>query len=196
MRWESYVNVHGVYKISRFHLHSYSNVKTPLSFDYRLDKESLNRLLVRSKNLTGYVPGSQFEPVSLRISNPAISSGNPQPARPTKPAIVVRTLSAADYRSIRVHRATMSKAPIRDTVRTAISLLLGLDLCLRSAGLGMPLNMCGNGLGKFVRQPCVLVAAGCIDKSANGLGGEEASGLSCLSIAQNHCETCLSCPAI
>lgn len=106
LRWESYVNVHGVYKIYWSHLRPYSNVKTPLRLQYRLDKESLNRLLIRSKNLTSYVPGSQFEPgsagISLRISNPAISSGNPQPARPTKPAIVVRPLGAADYGSIRV----------------------------------------------------------------------------------------------
>lgn len=80
-------------------------MKTPLSLDYRLDKESLNRLLVRSKNLTGYVPGSQFEPgsarISLRISNPAISSsGNSQPARLIKPALAIQIPDTRDYGSI------------------------------------------------------------------------------------------------
>ncbi|OCL01424.1 hypothetical protein AOQ84DRAFT_254469, partial [Glonium stellatum] len=60
LRWDSYVNVHDVYKISWFHLRSYSNVKTPLSLNYLLDQESLSRMLVRSKNLTGYVPGLQL----------------------------------------------------------------------------------------------------------------------------------------
>jgi len=107
LRWESYVNAHGVYKINWFHLRSYGNVKTPLSLDYQLDKESLNRLLVRSKSLTGYVPGSQFEPgsarISLRISNPAISSsGNSQPARLIKPALAVQIPDTRDYGSIRM----------------------------------------------------------------------------------------------
>ena len=74
----------------------------------------------------------------------------------------------ADYGSIRV-------PAIRDTVRTAISLPLGLDLCLWSARLGIPLNMCGNGLEKPVGQSCVLVAASCIDSRRTDLAVEKLS---------------------
>jgi hypothetical protein len=57
LRWESYVNIRHVYKTEWSHLKAYTNTDTPNTWDFCFDRESMIRMLAKTKTLTGYEPG-------------------------------------------------------------------------------------------------------------------------------------------
>jgi hypothetical protein len=59
LRWDSYVNLRHVYKMDWSYLRPYINPDVPRVLDFRLEKESLIRLLSKSRFLTGYETGAQ-----------------------------------------------------------------------------------------------------------------------------------------
>ncbi|KAF9738781.1 hypothetical protein PMIN01_04064 [Paraphaeosphaeria minitans] len=88
LRWDSYVNIRHVYKIAWPLLKPYTNPDTPHAQAFRLDRESCDKMLSKTKLLTNYDPATQH-PVQpthhARHECPA--SGRPaypsrQPGRP------------------------------------------------------------------------------------------------------------------
>ncbi|KAF2692214.1 hypothetical protein K458DRAFT_326153, partial [Lentithecium fluviatile CBS 122367] len=61
LRWDSYVNLRHVYKIEWSYLKAYSNPDTPERTVFRFDRESMIRLLAKTKTLTNYEPGPQYQ---------------------------------------------------------------------------------------------------------------------------------------
>jgi hypothetical protein len=57
LRWESYVNIRHVYKTEWSCLKAYTNTDTPSTWDFCFDRESMIRMLAKTKTLTGYEPG-------------------------------------------------------------------------------------------------------------------------------------------
>jgi hypothetical protein len=55
------VNLRHVYKIEWSYLKPYSNPDTPERNAFRLDRESLVRLLAKTRTLTNYEPGPQYQ---------------------------------------------------------------------------------------------------------------------------------------
>lgn len=73
LRWDSYVNLRHVYKIDWTFLRPYANPDTPSISQYRFEKESMIRLLAKSRFLTTYETGSQHQaPISLQIPTPYV----------------------------------------------------------------------------------------------------------------------------
>lgn len=69
LRWDSYVNLRHVYKIEWAHLKAYWNPELPERTVFRFDRESMARLLAKTKTLTNYEPGEQYQ-FRGRISPP------------------------------------------------------------------------------------------------------------------------------
>jgi hypothetical protein len=83
LRWDSYVNIRHVYKTDVRLLELYTNPETPNTEVYRLERESMIRMLSKGKTLTMYEAGQQYGegagtqyPESLTRSRtyPAVSS--------------------------------------------------------------------------------------------------------------------------
>ncbi|KAF2872333.1 hypothetical protein BDV95DRAFT_491727 [Massariosphaeria phaeospora] len=72
LRWDSYVNLRHVYKVDWRHLRPYANPDTPYNSVYRIERESMVRLLAKGKVLTTYEPGpqSQRRPPRVQIPSP------------------------------------------------------------------------------------------------------------------------------
>jgi hypothetical protein len=80
LRWNSYVNLRHIYKIKWEHLRPYTNTDTPWSTHYRLERESMIRMLAKGKILTTYEPGTQLQ-----------RQGSPRPAETSiQPTIINR----------------------------------------------------------------------------------------------------------
>lgn len=78
LRWDSYVNLRDVYRVEWRHLRPYSNPSTPGIDDFRLERESMVRLLAKGRVLTAYAPGPQHQlaaPVSLPGETSTARSG-------------------------------------------------------------------------------------------------------------------------
>lgn len=69
LRWDSYVNLRHVYKIEWTHLKAYWNPELSERTVFRFDRDSMMRLLAKTKTLTNYEPGPQYSPPG-RISPP------------------------------------------------------------------------------------------------------------------------------
>ncbi|KAI8934071.1 hypothetical protein NX059_008835 [Plenodomus lindquistii] len=63
LRCDSYVNIRNVYKIDWTLLKPYANANYPSTQLYCFERESLLRMLAKSKTLTKYDPGPQFQRV-------------------------------------------------------------------------------------------------------------------------------------
>jgi hypothetical protein len=61
LRWDSYVNLRHVYKIEWTHLRAYSNPDTPERSVFCFDRDTMVRLLAKTKTLTNYEPGPQHQ---------------------------------------------------------------------------------------------------------------------------------------
>ncbi|KAF2736434.1 hypothetical protein EJ04DRAFT_489940 [Polyplosphaeria fusca] len=61
LRWDSYVNLRHVYKVDISNLGPYANPDAPDVLDFRLERESMIRLLSKSRFLTGYETGKQLD---------------------------------------------------------------------------------------------------------------------------------------
>ncbi|KAF3025446.1 hypothetical protein E8E12_000169 [Didymella heteroderae] len=59
LRWNSYVNIRHVYKIDWTLLKPYSNLNTPQATTFRLERESIVRMIAKGKALTLYEPSEQ-----------------------------------------------------------------------------------------------------------------------------------------
>ncbi|PVH93886.1 hypothetical protein DM02DRAFT_482377, partial [Periconia macrospinosa] len=59
LRWDSYANLRHVYKIDWKYLRPYANPDTPGEDDFHFDRDSMVRLLAKTKVLTNYEPGPQ-----------------------------------------------------------------------------------------------------------------------------------------
>lgn len=104
LRWDSYVNLRHVYKIDWTLLRPYSNPDTPSIQHYQFDKESTIRMLAKSRFLTTYETGSQYQsPVSLRMPTPYIHT--------TAVDRDVRIVSPMSNRSFGSDRSTCSPVP-------------------------------------------------------------------------------------
>jgi len=69
LRCDSYVNIRNVYEIAWTHLKTYASPNSATTRLYCLERESMVRMLAKSKTLTNYEPGPQFQ----RPSEPAES---------------------------------------------------------------------------------------------------------------------------
>jgi hypothetical protein len=78
LRWESYVNLRHVYKIEWACLKPYSNPAMPDRNVFRFDRESMIRLLAKSKTLTNYEPEPQYHVRRTRSWPLASSPGGVQ----------------------------------------------------------------------------------------------------------------------
>ncbi|ORY11169.1 hypothetical protein BCR34DRAFT_466426, partial [Clohesyomyces aquaticus] len=68
LRWDSYVNLRDIYSIEWSCLKSYGNPDTPQNLDYRFDRESMIRMLAKTKTLTTYEADSQYQvPVATSV---------------------------------------------------------------------------------------------------------------------------------
>lgn len=75
LRWDSYVNLRHVYKVDIANLRPYVNPDAPEVLDFRIEKESFNRLLSKSRFLTGYETENQLaaqdsETVPISVRSP------------------------------------------------------------------------------------------------------------------------------
>ncbi|KAF1940182.1 hypothetical protein EJ02DRAFT_350543 [Clathrospora elynae] len=61
LRWDSYVNIRHVYKINWSLLRVYANPETLITQHYGFERESLIRMLAKSKIFTMYEPASQHQ---------------------------------------------------------------------------------------------------------------------------------------
>lgn len=74
LRWDSYVNIRHVYKIDIALLKPYTNPNCASTDVFRFERESLIRMLAKSKTLTIYEPGPQYVGASMVRSNSESSS--------------------------------------------------------------------------------------------------------------------------
>lgn len=73
LRWDSYVNLRHVYKIDWTLLRPYSNPDTPNILQYHFEKESTIRMLAKSRFLTTYETGPQYQSqIPLRMPIPYV----------------------------------------------------------------------------------------------------------------------------
>lgn len=104
LRWDSYVNLRHVYKIDWTLLRPYSNPDTPNIQQYHFEKESTIRMLAKSRFLTTYETGPQYQsPISLRMPTPYV-----QTAAIDRDA---RMMSPMSDRSFASDRSTCSPVP-------------------------------------------------------------------------------------
>jgi hypothetical protein len=73
LRWDSYVNIRHVYKIDWTLLKPYSNLNTPRTTTFRLERESTVRMVAKGKVLTLYEPSEQVPTPELHTSRTAPS---------------------------------------------------------------------------------------------------------------------------
>ncbi|KAF2260082.1 hypothetical protein CC78DRAFT_536602 [Lojkania enalia] len=76
LRWDSYVNLRHVYKIDWSFLRQYANPDAQDTVEYKMERESMIRLLAKSKFLTGYQTGPQL----MRPMSPHIHEHQLQPS--------------------------------------------------------------------------------------------------------------------
>ncbi|KAF1839146.1 hypothetical protein BDW02DRAFT_487135 [Decorospora gaudefroyi] len=67
LRWKSYVNIRHVYKVNWSLLKVYTNPEMPTGHRYRFERESTIKLLAKSKILTKYESGLQYQSPLLKI---------------------------------------------------------------------------------------------------------------------------------
>lgn len=104
LRWDSYVNLRHVYKIDWTLLRPYSNPETPSILQYHFEKESTIRMLAKSRFLTTYETGPQYQSsIPLRMPIPYV-----QTAATDRD---VRMMSPMSSRSYGSDRSTCSPVP-------------------------------------------------------------------------------------
>lgn len=103
LRWDSYVNIRHVYKIDWALLKPYANPDTPYVQTFRFDQESCDKTLAKTKVLTNYEPGHQYQG-RARGLRPMHTAKSPLPLRipetPVRPQVQTsspRSQSHSDY---------------------------------------------------------------------------------------------------
>jgi hypothetical protein len=109
LRWDSYVNLRHVYKIDWTCLRPYSNPDTHWSMQYRLERESVIRMLAKGRVLTTYEAGPQFQTPDAQLQSLYIHD---QPVRPHSQALLT---SESDGASITSDENTEQSTPQQPT---------------------------------------------------------------------------------